>query len=152
MGADPHTLTGGCMCGAVRYEATGKPLAVGHCHCKSCRQHTGAPVVTYVGFKADQVVFKGRERSLYASSPGVARAFCSTCGSSLTWEGKPRGADGKLIELHISTLDDPNSLSPEDHTRYGERLTWFDVADDLPRYQGVPADGDPPCCYGPADA
>ncbi len=50
--------TGGCMCGAVRYEAIGKPLVVGHCHCHSCRRHTGAPVVTFVMFEVDKVRFR----------------------------------------------------------------------------------------------
>ncbi len=48
MGDNHGTVTGGCMCGAVRYEAIGELLGVGHCHCASCRRHTGAPVVTFV--------------------------------------------------------------------------------------------------------
>ena len=72
--------TGGCMCGAVRYEAVGEALDIGYCHCHSCRRHTGAPVVTFVVFEADNVHFTGRERRIYESSPGVARAFCGQCG------------------------------------------------------------------------
>ncbi len=75
MDDNPEIVTGGCMCGAVRYEAIGEPLDVGYCHCHSCRRHTGAPVVTFVMFEADQVRFTGRERSIYNSSPGVGRAF-----------------------------------------------------------------------------
>ncbi len=149
MGEDPVTLTGGCLCGAVRFEATGAPLDIGHCHCLSCRRHTGAPVVTYVGFKADQVVFRGQERRIYTSSPGVARAFCNNCGSSLTWEGITRASGTPIIEFHISTIDTPDRFAPADHTRYGERIAWFDVADDLPRYLGANGDGEAPCCHGP---
>ncbi len=149
MGEDPLALTGGCMCGAVRFEATGVPLGIGYCHCMSCRRHTGAPVVAYVGFKADQVVFRGEERSIYTSSPGVARAFCSTCGTSLTWEGVTAASDGKIIEFHISSIDNPGGFVPKDHTRYGERIAWFDVADKLPRYLNVGADGEAPCSLGP---
>ena len=132
----PFGATGGCMCGAVRYEATGKPLDVGYCHCKSCRHHTGAPVVAYVGFKADDVSFSGQERKIYHSSPGVGRAFCGECGTTLTWEGRIQGSDGPVIELHISTLDDPDSFLPQEHTRYEEKIGWFDVADELPRHGG----------------
>ena len=46
MGDRPETGTGGCLCGAVRYQATGVPLVTGHCHCADCRRHNGAPVVT----------------------------------------------------------------------------------------------------------
>ena len=67
--------TGGCMCGAVRFEARGEPIAIGHCHCESCRRHTGTPVVTYVGFLERNVTFQGEERRRYKSSPGVVRAF-----------------------------------------------------------------------------
>lgn len=48
---------GGCMCGAVRYQAQGTPVSVIYCHCESCRRHTGAPVVACAGFKREQVSF-----------------------------------------------------------------------------------------------
>ena len=46
--ADDEKVTGGCMCGAIRYEATGKPIIVAYCHCTDCRGITGAPVVGYL--------------------------------------------------------------------------------------------------------
>jgi len=66
---------------------------------------------------------------------GAFRAFCENCGTPLTWEGD--GGDlGQIIELHISTFDDPESMIPTSHAFAPERLSWFDVADDLPRYEG----------------
>ena len=128
-------LTGGCLCGAVRYETSGESFKVIHCHCQSCRKHNGAPVVTLAGFKADQVAFSGPERSIYESSPGVGRAFCGACGTPLTWEGQ--SADrGPIVEIHISTFDTPDVLVPSVHSFYPERIAWMDVADDLPRYEG----------------
>ncbi len=100
------------MCGAVRYEAAGEPISVIHCHCLSCRRHTGAPVVTLVGLKKDRVRFTAGVRGLYQSSPGVGRGFCSQCGTPLTWEGDG-GELGPLIEIHIGTLDDPSRFTPE---------------------------------------
>ncbi len=141
MGEDSVVLAGGCMCGAVRYEARGEALGIGHCHCRSCRRHSGAPVVTYVGFNADRVRFSGRERSLYNSSPGVQRAFCGLCGTPLTWEGCTSASSGAIIEFHIGTLDHPDGFVPRDHTYYGERIAWFDVADNLPRYPGAVTKG-----------
>lgn len=143
------TLTGGCLCGAVRFEAIGEPLAIGHCHCLSCRRHTGAPVVTYVGFKADQVRFGGRQRSVYNSSPGVERAFCSQCGTPLTWEGFSRTCDSTIVEFHIGTLDDPDSFAPQEHWLHEERIAWFDVADNLPRFRGKGMKGEEPYRHGP---
>ncbi len=146
MGNDTK-LAGGCMCGAVRYEVTGESFGVNHCHCESCRKHNGAAVVTLAGFKADQVAFSGEARKIYASSPGVGRAFCGRCGTPLTWEGDG-GELGPIFEFHISTFDDPNALVPTAHAFYPERIRWFDVADELPRYQDFPGDG-PPQRHGP---
>ena len=61
--------TGGCMCGAVRYEAVGEALDIGYCHCHSCRRHTGAPVVTFVVFEADNVHFTGFEMPETTNAP-----------------------------------------------------------------------------------
>jgi len=138
--------TGGCMCGVVRYEAAGEPLAVGHCHCHSCRRHTGAPVVTFVMFDQDRVKFIKSDRKIYRSSPGVVRSFCDQCGTPLTWEGK--AFDRLIIEFYISTLDNPDDHVPNVHWFHAERIAWFEVADDLPRYRGL-SSGHEPYHIGP---
>ncbi|MDH3660973.1 MAG: GFA family protein [Alphaproteobacteria bacterium] len=140
--------TGGCMCGSVRFEAAGAPSRVLHCHCRSCRAHTGAPMATLAVFKADQVNFSGDERKAYQSAPGVDRAFCANCGTSLTWE-TVFGDEGALCAVHISSFDDPEALMPTAHSFYSERILWFDVADHLPRHEGFVA-GSEPVCHGPA--
>ncbi len=126
--------TGGCMCGAVRFEATGVPLSTNYCHCTSCRKHTGATVVTLVGYKIDRVRFTKGEHKIYESSPGVGRAFCGQCGTPLTWEGDG-GEFGPLVELLISTFDDPNAFAPQGHLLHAERISWFETTDNLPRYR-----------------
>ncbi len=141
-------LTGGCMCGQVRFETSGESFGVAHCHCHSCRKHNGGPVVTLAGFKADQVTFSGEDRKRYESSPDVHRAFCGNCGTPLTWEGDAGEDLGYVIEFHISTLDDPEALVPTCHGFYPERISWFDVDDDLPRHQGFAGDS-PVLRHGP---
>ncbi len=143
------TRTGGCMCGAVRYETRGEPFSVAHCHCHSCRKHNGGPLVTLAGFKADQVTFSGEDRKIYESSPGVGRAFCGTCGTPLTWEGDG-GELGPIVEFHISTFDDPDGLVPEAHAFYPERIAWMDTADNLPRHEGFTEDS-PVLRHDPAE-
>jgi hypothetical protein len=140
-------MTGGCMCGAVRYETTGESFGINHCHCQSCRKHNGAVVVTLAGFKADQITFSGDKRKIYGSSPGVGRAFCGKCGTPLTWEGDSDDL-GSIFEMHISTFDNPDVLVPTAHAFDPERIPWFDIADNLPRYQGF-ADDNPPLRHGP---
>lgn len=140
MGGKTFPITGGCMCGAVRYETTGESLRVINCHCESCRKHTGAPATTLAVYQVQQVKFSGDERKIYKSSPSVGRAFCAECGTPLTWE-TDFGDLGPVCALPISTFDDPNALIPTAHSFYSERITWFDIADNLPRYEGFVIDG-----------
>ena len=136
------TRTGRCMCGAVRFEARDEPFDVTHCHCHSCRKHNGAAVVTLAGYRVEQVTFNGVDRRYYTSSPGVRRGFCGDCGTPLTWEGD--GGDlGPIIEFHISTFDEPDSLVPTAHAFEPERIAWMEVADDLPRYEGFVGESTP---------
>ena len=134
MGKHIDKITGGCLCGAVRYEIEGTPYKITYCHCESCRKATGAPVVVMVLFRGHTVRFTLREPQRYESSPGVQRGFCSTCGTPLTWEGVWDG--GSIFEVHISTLDDPDAFVPDRHAFCRERISWFDVADEHPRYPG----------------
>jgi hypothetical protein len=140
-------LVGGCMCGAVRYETRGESFGINHCHCESCRKHNGAAVVTLAGYKADQVTFSGDERSVYESSPGVGRGFCGKCGTPLTWEGDGDEL-GPIFEFHLSTFDNPEVVVPTGHSFYSERIPWFDIADNLPRYEGF-ADDSAQLRHGP---
>ena len=133
---DPKITTGGCMCGAIRFESTGEPLDVAYCHCTDCRGFTGAPVVTWVAFDAKQVNFLEGKHKTFESSSGIRWGFCENCGSSLSWEAVSMRYSGKeIIEFHIGTLDHPEEFIPDRHWFEGERLAWFDVADNLPRYQ-----------------
>ena len=132
-------MTGGCMCGAVRYETSGQSFDALNCHCESCRKHTGAPMATLVVFKVEQVSFGGAARGIYESNPGVGRGFCGTCGTPLSWETTLKSL-GPVCALHVSTFDNPEVHKPVAHTFYGERLAWFDAADDLPRYEGFRED------------
>jgi hypothetical protein len=62
------------------------------------------------------------------------RGFCSQCGTPLTWEGDGDEL-GPLVEIHLGTCDDPNELAPQFHVHVAERVSWLDVADNLPRYR-----------------
>ena len=131
-------ITGGCLCGAVRYETTAAPLWTFYCHCESCRRHSGAPVVMFVGFPIDEVHWPGDERDLYETSPGVFRGFCRKCGSSITYERVSGGKE--MFEVHIGTLDAPDDFPPKKHWYHNERISWFDTTDHEVR---LDADGKP---------
>jgi len=142
-------VAGGCKCGAIRYEALGAPIEVTYCHCSDCRGYTGAPVVTWVAFDAQNVQFLKGERKMFESSPGISWGFCGNCGTSLSLDGISKRYSGMhTTEFHISTLDNPEKFVPDRHMHDGERLPWFEVADNLPRYYKLD-DGIEPTHYGP---
>lgn len=126
--------TGGCLCGAVRYSAKGKPLWVAHCHCASCRRQSGAPMVTWAGYRPAAITWSGDAAKPYASSEDVIRRFCPTCGTPLAYEST-RWPD----ELHVpvATLDAPESLSPTAHVFWSEHLAWLEIGDDLRKYETI---------------
>jgi hypothetical protein len=131
--------TGGCLCGAIRYEVRAKPTYVGHCHCDRCRRFSGAAFVTGATFPADAVEWTTQKPTLYPSSPGVDRGFCPTCGSSLTFQRPGR------IFLLIGSLDRPEDIDMREprefeasHTFFPERIPWVHVEDDLPRFDRFP--------------
>ena len=131
-------LEGGCLCGRVRYRIDAAPLWTGYCHCATCRRSTGAPVTMFVGAATESVTFTRGERTMFASSPGVERGFCATCGTPLTYESDRFPGE---THFYISTLDDPQSLPPAFHVFYEERIRWLEIADDLPRHDATSTGG-----------
>ena len=121
-------FSGGCLCGSVRYEATGQPYNVTHCHCADCRRSSGAPFVTWASFARSNFQFtQGQAREL--SWAGRLRSFCPGCGTPLTFVSAS-GADE--IDVTVCTLDQPEAISPADHTWVEDRLPWICLADGLP--------------------
>jgi hypothetical protein len=131
---------GRCLCGAVRYEYDGEPMLVVHCHCDSCRRQTSSSIATFVLVKAEQTRFSGVEPAVYESSPGVRRRFCPRCGSPIDYQTDARPG---IVDLYAGTLEAPEALEVRGHVRVGEQLPWFEVLDDLPRWETVPKDGRP---------
>ena len=97
-------------------------------------------------FPADQVWFTVGERKPYGSSPGIGRALCDQCGTPLTIESRKHTP--ATTEFHISTFDEPKRFVLNLHWYHSRRLSWFDVADDLLRYDGLDADGAQPISHG----
>ncbi|MEM6385178.1 MAG: GFA family protein [Pseudomonadota bacterium] len=122
--------TGGCLCGAIRYELTGKPKWTALCHCESCRRAASAPVVAWMGYQLARVAWIGT-RSFFNSSAHAKRSFCPTCGSPMSFESTRWPGE---IHLYGASLDDPEAYAPELHCYTEEHLSWLTVADDLPRF------------------
>ncbi len=122
--------TGGCLCGSVRYRASEAPDWASYCHCGMCRKISGAPFTGYVQFPEESFEWTQGRPSLYASSSGVTRRFCGTCGSALTFE-----ADGVLF-LTLGSLDVPEQVAFDCHTYTNAKLPGIALADGLPHFPG----------------
>lgn len=124
-------MTGGCLCGAIRYKLTEPPSSSGFCHCETCRRTASAPSLPYAGVSfAAFAVTKGDPVS-YRSSSRVVRTFCGTCGSPLTYfnEDKP-----DKIDIMTCSLDHPEMVRPTEHVWVSEKLSWEILGDGLPAY------------------
>ncbi|MFZ5718124.1 MAG: GFA family protein [Pseudomonadota bacterium] len=117
---------GGCLCGAVRFRASGPPRWIGWCHCQSCRKHSGAPVSVFVAYGQAEVEATRGEIARFRSSPGTTRGFCATCGSTLTCQGEARPDE---LHIHVGAFDAAGELAPTFHIFPEERLPWLCLAD-----------------------
>jgi len=126
--SDPgERYEGGCLCGAVRFVATGQPKGVYWCHCQSCRRHSGAPVSVFAAYeRAAYHVTKG-EITRFESTPGrTTRGFCSRCGSTLTCEVVSLPTE---THFHVGAFDDAARFTPTRHVFPNERLPWLHTGD-----------------------
>jgi hypothetical protein len=97
-------LTGGCLCGGVRYEVTAPPLFVGYCHCTRCQRRTGTAASAQARLAPGSLrITQGEELVReYAPPEGFLKCFCSTCGSAL-WSKDPE--DSQVMNVRLGTLD-----------------------------------------------
>jgi hypothetical protein len=124
-------ITGGCLCGAIRYEGRGEPYNITHCHCLDCRKSTGAAFVTWASFARPAFRFVlGEPRMI--TWEGRLRSFCDKCGSSLTFMSGP---DSNEVDVTVATFDEPERVSPGDHVWVCDRLRWIESISLLPTHE-----------------
>jgi hypothetical protein len=112
MSENKKRYTGGCLCGALRYEAEGEPTVAGHCYCADCRKASGSGFIPFMGFPASAVRFSGQTRtftSKAARGTDAVRNSCPVC-ASLVFGGEV-GID-KMFTIYAGSLDDPSSFHP----------------------------------------
>ena len=128
--------SGGCHCGAIRYDVDGEPQHVALCHCSDCRRSAGAPMVSWAAFTEDALTVTQGQTITFNSSGAAMRSFCGTCGTGLFY----RNADmlPGIVDIQSVTLDDPEALPPDAHIQVAERLDWMDDLDSLTRFERFP--------------
>ncbi len=112
-------VSGGCLCGRVRFMAKGRPDRVGLCHCIDCRKHHGALFHASAIFPASAVAVTGEVGSYQG------RHFCPNCGSSVFSQS------GSEMELHLGAMDAPDQFQPSYELWACRREGW------LPEFTGL---------------
>ena len=135
----PTKVSGGCLCGRVRYEAE-VFLQNGYiCHCTICQRSTGQPAEITVLIKAGTLRYLQDEPKYYVSSQDGKRGFCAHCGSRLVWQAL-RPEDDWLTNLTVGTLDRPSEARMTQHIYADTQLPWYQVCEDLPKLVADDAD------------
>lgn len=113
-------MKGSCHCGCVKFEAKGEPSWLGACYCTDCRKVSGAPYLAFAGF--DSVEFTKGIPKPYVSSEKVTRAFCDTCGASISFAYNEH--PDKLF-ICVGLFDDINAFAPKKHIFTAQKAAWI---------------------------
>jgi hypothetical protein len=135
----PKRYTGGCLCGALRYQAEGEPLMAGHCYCADCRKASGSGFIPFIGFARDAVSFSGNVlsyRSKAASGGDAVRNFCPVCGG-LVFGGEIDASNS--FTIYAGSLDEPSLFRPKVAIFTRDRPAWAVMPPDLKVYEGQPS-------------
>lgn len=127
---------GRCLCGTVRFEIDGPYTNMLHCHCSMCRKHHGAAFATFVAAPIEGFRYTAGESAIghYASSPGLHRSFCTSCGSVMPEAMASMG----LVVCPAGNLDGDLGITPGMHMFTGSKAGWYEITDDLPQHAEYP--------------
>jgi hypothetical protein len=135
MSADDESekVSGGCLCGAVRYELIPPLRAVVACHCTQCRRTSGNYVSATAVPREHFTLTNDDGLKWYRSSPRAERGFCRECGSNLFWS-----ADGvETITIMAGTIDGETGLRTVAHICVADKGDYYDVSPSEPQYEGL---------------
>lgn len=124
--------TGGCLCGAVRYEVKGPLRDVVNCHCSMCQKLHGVYGAHSKARKVNITITKDDGLAFYKTSETARRGFCRECGSSLFWEPFDLDATGIIA----GSLDGPTKLKTMGHIFVSEKSDFCNITDNLPQFDG----------------
>lgn len=134
------TITGGCLCGAVRYLAGGDVIAGLHCHCRDCQRSSGTGHVPVMVMPKALFQVQGETRSFATTGSSGLKAirnFCPVCGSLLF--GTPEMAP-EIVTIYVGSLDDPSVFDADFSQFVRYRHDWDRIAASIPEYHMVPVE------------
>ena len=132
-------ISGGCLCGAVRYEILAEPIGAGNCHCRTCQRSVGTAYmpVLFVPYQALKISGQYKEfATTSASGNTMNRGFCPECGTALF--GRNSGSD-KIRPVNAATLDDPRVYQPHMDFWVSDAQPWDYMDPNLPKFDMNPA-------------
>ena len=138
MGDQTTRYTGGCLCGAVRYEAEGEPMFTGLCYCADCRKASGSGFIPFMGFASSAVRFRGETRQSRVKSfrgTDAVRNFCAHCGG-LVFGGTPGVDDNHTV--YAGSLDDASLFQPQVAIFVRSRAAWAPLPPGIPTFDAMP--------------
>ncbi len=139
-GGKTTLITGGCLCGDIRYEISEPTIYSDICHCRMCQKATGGQIVAGVTVLRKAFRFTKGEPKYYKSSPLAERGFCANCGSSLTYRPfYPPWSE--WLNVFVATFDDPEPYVPTYHLGVESQMPWLKIQDDLPRVRCAESPG-----------
>ena len=133
MKAETRKVSGGCLCGRIRYQAEIFPRNAYFCHCTVCQKSSGAPAEIGVPIKAGSLQYLKGEPKYFVTSESGKRGFCSECGSRLVWQAS-NPEDDWLTNLSLGSLDRPAEVGMSSHTFTDTQLPWYQVCEHLPKF------------------
>lgn len=133
------TLSGGCLCGEVRFEVSEAPLSAVCCHCRGCQQAHSAPFAALALIPPGGVALTrgtpARHETVANSGAATFREFCGACGTHL-FSG---GADfPEFRAVKLFALDDPTAFAPVAHVWTSRAVAWSPPSDGLPCFEDQP--------------
>src|SRR6185312_7890938 len=131
-------MTGGCLCGAVRYEITQPPKRMGICHCRSCQRATGSSYFPFIATHEDNLKISGDFKWFTLTGhtgQKISRGFCPNCGSTLF--GRPDALPG-CRTVSATSLDDLSQYKPEINVWTDEALEWVHMDPALTKFNKNP--------------
>ena len=132
-------ITGGCLCGAVRYSvAASKPLVTRQCWCRLCQYLGGGSSTVNAGFQSADFTVTGelaRHETVADSGNPMVRSFCPACGTPMFSETPARP---HLRFIRVGTLDDTSLAKPEMTIWTAEAPDWACIDPDVPRFESQP--------------
>lgn len=127
----PKSLSGRCLCGAVRYRVADAFRYALNCHCSNCRRATGSAFKPFGGIERESLsLVSGADALLVYGDDPAHDARCRTCGSLLYSVVR----DGAFVHVTLGTLDDAPSLAPTAHIFVGSKAPWHAITDALPQH------------------